>query len=331
MSMLNRLRQTSILTVIVTYAALVSLAHASDVQPSLQEAIEKLLASEFAAAHKIAAPIAAAGEPDAQHLIGYIYERGLGVQRDVMRAIDLYARAAAGGHADSQFALGELAFTGAFAKQDDAKAFAWYKRAAENGHTRGQTRLGFMYANGLGVDPDPAKAKELFETAGAAGDPEAQYNLGAIYLSGAGVAVDYKKSAAWFEQAAIQGHPGSQYNLALLYDSPFLGEPDIQKTAKWMGEAAKAGMPAAMVAVGLLTHNGVIEADRHPADWFEAAAELGDAQGKFLYAVALSKGDGRLKDKAEAKRLITEVIALGDELDSDLRTSAAALAKELGA
>ncbi len=298
---------------------------------SAAAAFDLLLAGEYEKARAMAAPLAEAGDADAQHLMGYLDEKGLGGPKDLASAIAFYMKSAEQGQPDAQFALGELAYFGDGVVQDDETAAGWFALAERQGHARAKMRLGYMYAKGLGVEPDQRRSLQLFEEAAKLGDAEAQYNLGVAYLTGDGTDQDYKKAAAWFEQAGVQGHADSQYNLALIYDAGLAGKKDPEKTLKWMTAAADSGLTAAYVALGLMTHGGVT-GDEAPsaADWFQRAADAGDPQGQFLYAVALKEGDGREKDLAGAIMWIDRSLAAEEGgLEPQTRQEAEALRSQI--
>jgi len=95
-----------------------------------------------------------------------------------------------------------------------------------------------------------------------------------------------------------------------------------------MRDAAEAGFAPARVGLGLLLHDGAAGEDR-PADWFARAAEAGDPQGMFLYAVALSQGDGRERDEDAAIAQLDALIASPDPADPALIRQAKRLRAEL--
>ncbi len=314
---------------LVLFALITFAWAAEDNVAAVRTAFQHLKADEFTQSREIAAPLAEAGDADAQHLLGYIYENGLGVPRDMARALAYYSKAANQGQADSQYALGDLAFTGDGVKRNLERAAGWYKLAAGRSHAGAKAQLGVMYAQGLFFPKDIQKAIEYFEQAAAASDADAQYNLGAIYLTGQGKPQGYAMAARLFEQAAEQGHALSQFNLALLYDSELLGAPKPEKTARWMRAAATEGMPDAMVAMGLLTHEGRAGAGEEvAADWFERAAKAGNAQGQFLFAVALSEGDGRTKDARQALVWVERALA-NEAITDDIAENTKTLRKRL--
>ena len=310
-----------------------TVSYAEEKSP-IASAFERMRAGDNAVARGILEPLASDGDPDAQHMLGFMEERGLGATKNLKRALELYAQAAEGGSIDAQFALGELAFLGDGVKRDYRRAGGWFRLAASKGHVQAKIRLGVMYAEGLGFEVDRKRAVELFEEAGNAGDAGAQYNMGVAYLVGQGVTQDYQKSAEWFEKSAIQGSPDAQYNLALLHDSDFLGGPNRELTAKWMSAAAEGGLPAAFVAMGLMHHDGRVQSEKKnasvtAADWFEKAARSGDPQGQFLYAVSLAEGDGRTADPAQAMVWLEKSLKVEGGLAPETRKNALKLSTDL--
>ena len=89
---------------------------------------------------------------------------------------------------------------------DHAKAMELYNKAAKQGYAQAQCNLGCMYDNGLGVEVDYAKAMELFQKAAEQGYVGAQYNLGLMYEKGQGVKQDYLEAHKWFNIAGMNGN-----------------------------------------------------------------------------------------------------------------------------
>ena len=78
--------------------------------------------------------------------------------------------------------------------------------------------------------------------------------------------------------------------------------------------------------MGLIVHRG--DADGVAADWFEKGLRAGDPQSAFLYAVALSEGDGREKNILAALTIVDQLIAAKTTPDP-LKAQAAALRKSI--
>jgi len=297
---------------------------------SASDAFSRLVTRDYEGARAIAEPLAAAGDRDAQHIVGFLDERGLAGPKNLARALEFYARAAQAGSPDAQFALGELAYYGDGVKRDVARAAGWYALAAAQKHARAQVQLGRIRMSDEAGPPDPAHAASLFESAARADEAEGQFLLGIAYMTGQGRKEDRKVAAEWLARAAVKGHADAAYNLAILYDSGTVKAPKGESAGEWMARAAIAELPEAMVALGLMLHDG--RADRPgetPADWFEKAANAGDAQGQFLFAVALAEGDGRPADPRGALLWVDRALAVADELPTEAKLGAERLRARL--
>jgi TPR repeat protein len=251
-------------------------------------------AGDHTQARALAEPLAARGEPRAHYALGRIYERGLGVRPDIGMALEHYSAAAVDGSADAQLALGRIAYEGGGVYPDYERAAGWYRLAAAQGDPRGEVRLGLMLADGKGLRRDAVAAAHHFAKAAAKNNADGLFYLGFAFLKGDGVPLNYQGAAKYLAAAAGQGHAEAAYHLALLHDGAVLGRANAPEAARYMRLAAEGGYAPAYAAMGLIVHRG--DAEGLAADWFERGAKAGDAQAALLYAVALSKGDGRPKD-----------------------------------
>jgi len=117
------------------------------------------------------------------------------------------------GNSDAQHNLGVMYDNGQGVTQDYAAAMSWYRKAAEQDDAYAQTNLGFMYANGRGVPQDYVQAVSWFRKAAEQGDAYAQTNLGVMYYSGRGVPQDYVQAHMWWSLAAAKGDADAINNL----------------------------------------------------------------------------------------------------------------------
>ena len=85
------------------------------------------------------------GNAEAQHNLGVMYEKGLGVAKDDVQAVQWYRKAADQGHAEAQYNLGFMYAQGRGVAQDYAQAVQWYRKAADQGLVQAQINLGGMY------------------------------------------------------------------------------------------------------------------------------------------------------------------------------------------
>jgi hypothetical protein len=292
----------------------------------LADAYQALVNGQYAKARTLAEPLAEKGDPGALHLIGYIYERGLGVKADIVAALRNYGDAALKGNADAQIALGLIAFEGSGVYPDYERAAGWFRLAAAQGDPRADVRLGVMYAEGVGVQQNLVAAAHHFAKAAARGDADGEFYLGLARVNGDGVDQDYAKGADSFARAAAKGHGEAAYHLALMRESTVLGPSDPGEAALLMKQAAQAGFVPAYAAMGLIVHRGDAPKDSGgvAADWFEMGARAGDPEAAFLYAVALSEGDGRDRNPAAAIALIDKLLS-SKETPAALKAQANAL------
>ncbi len=290
------------------------------------EALAALAEGEPDRARALAEPLAARGDAVAAFALGQIYEQGLGVRPNIGMALEHYSAAAVAGNADAQLALGRLAYEGGGVYPDYERAAGWFRLAAATGDPRADVRLGLMLGDGRGVAKDKIAAARHFAKAAAKNDADGLFYLGFALMSGDGVSLNYDGAARNFAAAAEQGHAEAAYHLALLYESTALGRPDAVAAARAMKRAAEGGHKPAYAAMGLIVHRG--DAQGVAADWFERGANAGDPQAALLYAVALSRGDGRTRNLAGAAAL-AERIASSPSTPPPLRAQAARLQQTL--
>ena len=69
-------------------------------------------------------PLAKLEHPDAEYLLGQMYELGRGVKKDTEQAVTLFTSAANQGYAAAQAKLGQLHMEG---KKDYASAMSWFQ------------------------------------------------------------------------------------------------------------------------------------------------------------------------------------------------------------
>jgi PAS domain S-box-containing protein len=121
--------------------------------------------SDYAAALRLARPVADQGDSRAQSLLGLMYSNGRGVQRNEAEAMKWYRRAADRGDADAQVKIGDMYFEGREVAQDYSEAGRWYRFAADHGNAAAQYNLGISYAKGEGVPLDNVLAHMWFNLA----------------------------------------------------------------------------------------------------------------------------------------------------------------------
>jgi uncharacterized caspase-like protein len=102
------------------------------------------------------------------------------------KAFAMFTEAADKGDPEAMFELGKLYEKGIGTNQDVAKALSLYQKAADLGFSDAINDLGFLYYQGaVGQKPDRKKAVALFLKAADLRHPQAMYNVAALIDDGA--------------------------------------------------------------------------------------------------------------------------------------------------
>lgn len=113
-----------------------------------------------------------------------------GVNRDYVKATDLWIKAANKGLIEAQFQVGQCYFNGEGVQQSYVEAVKWWQLAANQEHTKSIFKLSCCYRNGTGVKKDLVKSFDLCREAAEKNDCKAQTNLGLAYYLGEGTDKD---------------------------------------------------------------------------------------------------------------------------------------------
>lgn len=177
--------------------------------------------------------LADSGDAEAQIELGSCYYRGLGVSKDLTKAVEWEQKAAEQGYAFAQNYLGLCYYNGWGVSKDLTKAVELFRKAAEQGYAQAQCYLAVSYANGEGIRKDLTKAAGWFQKAADQGLAEAQAGLGVCYAKGKGVPKDLTKAAEWSRKAAEQGNAVAQHNLKTIING--WGLSNFTKLAERLG------------------------------------------------------------------------------------------------
>ena len=100
----------------------------------------------------------------AKHDRAFMYRDGVGVDKDNVKAFELFKESAEGGYLNGMNMLGECYYEGRGIGRDGQKAFKWFQKAADLGNNAAKYNLGRMYKDGEIVEKDDNKALELFKS-----------------------------------------------------------------------------------------------------------------------------------------------------------------------
>ena len=140
--------------------------------------------------------LARSGNPEASYHLGMLYNNGLGVAQDNVRALALFRTAAEGGDPLGAYKLG-CYYAGQFGviEPDEDQALRYKLIAAQAGYSLAQLDVAILYY----VRGQHAQALQWFEAAGHQGNSQALYNLSVMARDGQGAAPSRARSYAFFK------------------------------------------------------------------------------------------------------------------------------------
>lgn len=119
------------------------------------------------------------------------------------------------GYPKAQSCLGALLYVGDIIERDSVRAFQLFKSAAEQGDTDALLYLGFCYEDGEVTEKDDEKAFEYYLKSAESGNAEGQFNAGLCYENGKGTEKDPELAIYWYRKAAEQEHEEAKKKLEL--------------------------------------------------------------------------------------------------------------------
>lgn len=161
-----------LLLTLLLMAALMALAPYGSASAGLSEGRAAYARGDYGTAINELAPLAEAGNADAQRMLGAMYRQGQGVAKSAERA------------------------------------FYWTRKAVKQGDSGAQFNLANMYETGDLVAKNFPLAAKLYQLAARADIPLAQYRLGVFFLEGLGGTRDRVRAFVWFSRAAANERAG---------------------------------------------------------------------------------------------------------------------------
>ena len=134
--------------------------------------------------------------------IALLYEKGLGVEQDLIEAEKWFKKAAKKKYPLAQYRLAQLLAD----REDYQQAMDLYLAAANQGHTTSQYYLAVMHLQGTAGQKDYTLAFSWMKKAAEAGDVDSQYLLGVLYERGYGTEIDVEQARYWLAKAVALGH-----------------------------------------------------------------------------------------------------------------------------
>jgi TPR repeat protein len=242
---------------------------------------------------------AAQNEAHALFNLGVCYERGLGVTKDLKRALEYYRQAADLGLEKAQLncalTLQEM--------RGNAEAARYFEMAAKQGNVVCQREFGRMLVLGTGVPQDTRRGLDFLERAANNGDTTAQLFLAECYAGQhAGVTPDAERMVDFLWLAAGRDVPEAFAKIAFCYEEGLGLAKDTTLAVRWYQQALDRGYAQAAINLGhcYAVGRGVPQDQRKAFELYQRAADLNLPLGHYNLGVAYALGEGVAIDEQRA-------------------------------
>lgn len=209
--------------------------------------------AHYPAARRIWEALDAKGFGEAAFNLGMLYEDGLGVDKNMPRALTYYRRGADNGSQKAVFRLGLIYWLGLPSVPRDAVLGRHYLELAAAAGDEEAARYLTADAEDVLVAADkaiaegkPGEAIERLTAAANAGNLRAQTRLGWAYEAGRGVGRDLARAAAWFKRAAEGGDGEAMYALGVMYATGAGQVKNAALATEWLRKSAATGYAPAV-------------------------------------------------------------------------------------
>lgn len=281
-------------------------------------------------AYLVAEKQAKSGSSEAALLLGMLFDRGLGVEKNERDAVYWYKKAES--NPVSAFILGTYYAKGHEVSQNKEQAATLLQQASaagfsyadlnlavlkhdegevflphlEKAHALGNTTASLLLADyslaGTSNTEQVKQAGGIYQNLAERGDRQAQLKLGYLLEQGLGGKVNTQEAAHWYELAANQDQAEAQYLLGRLNQLGQLDKsPNYALAKQWYSRAVSNYTPAA-VALGFI-HETVDNNYKQAFTAYECAANKSNVIGEFDLGLVYEYGKGRPVDNHKAEQL----------------------------
>ncbi|MBK3868343.1 sel1 repeat family protein [Pseudomonas stutzeri] len=157
------------------------------------------------------------------------------------RAARLVLTAAAAGEIEAQALLGQILLDGRGIEADPVLALTWFGFAAERGHAMACNMAGRCHEHGWGCPADPSRAAEFYRRAAGIGLDWGMYNLANLLATGRGVEQNETAAYRLYRQAAELGHAKSMNLTGRCLEDGRGVARDVTAAHEWYRRSAEAG------------------------------------------------------------------------------------------
>jgi len=194
-------------------------------------------------------------------------------------------------HSDpqAQFKIATMFQDGTGIIKDETKAHYWLLQSAQQGYLDAQYGLGIALSENTDSWKD---ALHWLTSAAKQGQSQAGYAIAALLSLHPQANNDYQEAWRWLYHGMRNDEPKALYNLAVILHDGKLNLPkDDEHFEEWLVNAANNEIDPAQNDAAVL----YVLKQKEPKkslNWFEAAANAGDAKAQFNLGLLYARGEG---------------------------------------
>ena len=211
--------------------------------------------------------------PEGERKLGYYYERGIGCDKDLVKARQYYELAAMHGDIKAKYNIGLFYYR----NKQYPQAFNLVKESAEMNYGKANALLGYFYEHAIGCIQNFMLAREAYVNALEFGEKGLYHRLGTYSYYGYGIEKNYEEAFDYFYAGANDGENECYYYLGVMYAKGEGVKKDDSQAYYWYNKGAQAGNVKAMYNLSIYFEKGIhVTKDLEKAElWLKKSAEGG--------------------------------------------------------
>lgn len=186
------------------------------------------------------------GNDAAQNDLGTMYSRGFIVEKNEVKAVEIYKLSALQGNSIAQYNLAWYYF---HIQHEPEISLKWLEKSADSEYGPALVMLGKFYSDGVLFNKDYEKAFKLYHEAVKKEEVTAYHNLAILYFNGRGTKKDELKAFKLMEKAAKKRYVNAQYKLGMIYENGWGITKNFKKALVWYKKAFKQGKTEAEINI----------------------------------------------------------------------------------
>ena len=236
------------------------------------------------------------GDTSAMNNLGYLYQKGNGVDKDTNKAMEYYHRSAAMNNNHAMYNIGIIHLL----NNNNEESLVWFLKAANSGNSSAMNKLGDYYINTNAIED----AKKWYKQSASLGHKDANNKLKQLVTGQSMANNDFTKGLQLYEQhnyqqamqifinCANKDNSEAMNYIADMYRMGTGVASNIMLSFEWYTRSANLNNADALCSLGYFYEKGIgVSSDYNRAfQLYSTSAEMGNAFAMYNLACAYKNG-----------------------------------------